>query len=108
MIYLASPYSDPDPAVMSERYLQTEAATAELLKRRVWVYSPIVHCHSMAHRFAMPTDAEFWRDYNEHMLDRADNLYVLKLPGWDRSVGVAGEMRWWRLRRDAQIRFISV
>lgn len=108
MIYLASPYSDPNPAVVAERYRLTEAATAELLRRRVWVYSPIVHCHHMATVHGLPTDAAFWRDYNEHMLGRSDELHVLCIDGWHRSLGVRHELEWWfGNMSQTQLRFID-
>lgn len=96
MIYLASPYSHPDPRIMHARYLAAEAACVDLLRRREWVYSPIVHCHQMALNHELPTDAGYWRDYNQAMLDKSDQLVVLCLDGWRASVGVIGEMQMWR------------
>lgn len=92
MIYLASPYSHKDPAVMEERYLAAMDCTAWLLKQKLWVYSPIVHCHEIAKQHSLPTDFEFWKEYNKHMLGLASLLYVLAIPGWTKSIGVAGEM----------------
>lgn len=95
MIYLASPYSSPDPGIMSERYTKTMIVAAGLLRERRWCYSPIVHCHEMAVRFSLPKDFDYWSEYNYHMLERADEFYILALPGWQESRGVEAERQWW-------------
>lgn len=91
-IYLASPYSHPDPFVRELRYLEVLRETAQMLKHGLHVYSPIVHCHELAKVENMPKDAEFWKKYNFVMLAGAEVVYVLTLDGWDKSVGVAGEI----------------
>lgn len=95
MIYVASPYSHPSSAMRDYRYRQVEQYTAELLRNRSWCYSPIVHCHALAQRFELPFTADYWSEYNEHMLERCDSLHVLKLPGWEDSRGVQAEIRYW-------------
>lgn len=96
MIFLSSPYSHPDPRIMHARYLEAETACVDLLRRREWVYSPIVHCHQMALNHELPADAGYWSDYNRAMLDKSDRLVVLCLDGWRGSIGVAAEMQMWR------------
>ena len=96
LTYLCSPYSHRDPRVMHDRYLAAARACADMLMRREWTFSPIVHCHEMAMRHGMPTDFGFWRDYNAAMLRKVDRLVVLCLDGWRDSVGVAGELAIWR------------
>lgn len=92
MRYLASPYSHPDPAVKQSRYEEVRYATAWYLKNRIWVYSPIVHCHELARAHGMPTDAGFWKELNHVWIDRLDSVVVLMLDGWRGSVGVADEI----------------
>lgn len=92
MIYLASAYSHSDPLIMKTRFMLAEQCTASLLARRQWVYSPIVHCHELAHKFALPTDFTFWRDYNFNILRHASKLFVLDVKGWEESKGVAAEI----------------
>lgn len=57
----------------------------------VHAYSPIVHCHELAKIAELPKTAEFWEKYNFAMLERADALWVLMLPGWEDSKGCAAE-----------------
>lgn len=90
-VYLASPYSDLSPRVREERFYAAMRATAWLLMQRIWVYSPIVHCHELAIRCSLRFDAEYWQEYNEAMLISANKLFVLGIDGWDKSKGVTGE-----------------
>jgi Domain of unknown function (DUF1937) len=91
-IYLASPYSDPDPAVRHQRYLEALDATAWLLKKSIWVYSPIVHCHNLARTYNLPTDVAFWGTYNKVMLRAAGQLWILVNKATSGSKGVRQEI----------------
>lgn len=92
MIYLASPYSHKDPLIVKTRFLLVEQCTAALIKQGHLVWSPIVHCHEMASRHGMPTDAEFWKLYNFDFIRRADGLFLLTIDGWKESKGVKMEL----------------
>jgi Domain of unknown function (DUF1937) len=98
--YLASPYTHPDPAVVLEHYEAALKATNWLLSKRIWTYSPIVHCHELANRFDLPIHAEYWEEYNRAMLLSAIGLFVLDIPGRKTSRGVIFE---WHLARDESI-----
>jgi hypothetical protein len=90
-IYLASPYSHPNALVQEMRYVAARDAVAWLLKRCIWVYSPIVHCHHLALHESLPKGYAFWRPYNRAMLEAATALYILDIVGASTSEGVAGE-----------------
>lgn len=92
MIYLASPYSSKVPAVVEERFLTVEAATAAFMKAGLPMYSPIVHCHNIAQKYNLPTDADFWYTYNVRFMSVARAIWVLKLDGWAESRGVKMEI----------------
>lgn len=92
MIYLASPYTSPDIFVMEERYQRNLDMLAHLLAKGHVVYSPIVHFHPLACERDLPRDFAFWSRINLWMLGRADSLYVLKLDGWEESVGLTAEI----------------
>lgn len=91
MIYLASPYSDADPAVMEQRFDAVCRKAGELMNRGHVVYSPIAHCHPIAVRVDLPRTWDFWQRFDRGMLRNARELWVLKLPGWETSAGVAAE-----------------
>lgn len=91
MIYLASPYSHPDPAVRADRYRAACRATAALVKAGRVVYSPIVHSHPLV-EFDLPTAWSFWEHNDCAHLERCDEVMVLTLDGWQASVGVSAEV----------------
>jgi hypothetical protein len=92
MIYLASPYSHPDPVVRERRYRAACSAAATLMKRGHQVFSPIAHGHVMA-ELGLPTCWAYWQDYDRHHLTHCDEVLVLMLSGWKESAGVQAEIR---------------
>ena len=92
-VYLATPYSDPDPAVMTMRFKVAAAVSAEMMRAGVTVFCPIVHGHPMAEAGSLPRDWRFWEEYDRKCLSVSARLAVLRQEGWDRSEGVAREMR---------------
>lgn len=108
MIYLASPYSHPEPLVMKTRFLLAEQTTALYTKKGAHVYSPIVHYHEMAAKYKFPTDFEFWKKINMDMLRRAEEMWVLDIPGWMESVGVQAEIAAWRSFARFDVTFVAV
>lgn len=91
MIYLASPYSHPDPAIRTTRFRQVCWHAVRLMREGALVYSPIVHSHPLA-ELGLPGDWPFWVEHNRAMLERSDVLAVLQLPGWEESRGIAAEL----------------
>jgi len=95
--YLGSPYTYPSEnkeiksKMQRARYHAVMVRTVSMLKEGIHVYSPIVHCHVLAMLHDMPTDAEFWKEYNYAMLSKASKFHLLMLPGWDESLGLRGE-----------------
>jgi hypothetical protein len=57
------------------------------------VFSPIAHCHPLAMAGGLPGDWEFWKRYCLATLTPCRQLWVLKLPGWEDSKGIAGEVQ---------------
>lgn len=92
MIYLASPYTDSSAITMQMRYSDALYATAKFLAEGHHIYSPIVHFHAIACLHNLPRDADFWWDINSTMIRKADALWVLKLTGWQNSIGVMKEI----------------
>lgn len=91
MIYLACPYSDPDPAVMEQRFDAVCRKAGELMNQGHVVYSPIAHCHPIATRVDLPRTWDFWERFDREMLRNAREIWILKLPGWETSAGVKAE-----------------
>ena len=91
MIYIASPYTGT-PDQMGERASKARTFVAFLTRKNLIPYSPIVHFHSVAVSHRLPHEFDFWQRINFHMLDKAEELYVLRLKGWDESKGVTAEI----------------
>lgn len=104
-IYLASPYSHPDPAVREQRYEQVCEATAALIRQGWSVFSPIVHSHNLV-KYGLPTEWSFWQRMDSEMLAQCKMVVVLALPGWDESEGVQAETHIAR-HLDIPIRFAT-
>jgi len=91
LIYLASPYSHPDPNVRHERWTKICAIAAELLCKGYHVISPIAHTHPMALVGQLPFDWDFWAVYDENIITRCDELWIVMLGGWSASKGLKAE-----------------
>lgn len=92
LVYLATPYTHPNPDIRELRFIAAERCAAALMKRGYHIFSPIVHCHGLAKKYSMPTDYLFWLTYNTAFLRAAEAVFVLKMPGWEESKGVVKEL----------------
>ena len=91
VIYLSTPYTHPDPEIVDARYTAALEITARFIKAGIVFFSPIVHSHPLV-PYQMPSDWAHWRNIDLAYLERCDALYVAKLPGWEKSVGVRAEI----------------
>ncbi|HUT91256.1 MAG TPA: DUF1937 family protein [Thermoguttaceae bacterium] len=91
MIYLCSPYTHPDPAVVEQRFEAACRAAAALIRQGKTVFSPVAHSHSIC-RFGLPGDWGFWERHDLEHLAVCDEVVVLKLDGWQQSRGVQAEV----------------
>lgn len=105
-IYVASPYSNPDPDVMKGRYLQVLDYVVSCVARREVVFSPIVHGHAVhmrSKKHATPSienDHDFWLPYDVAFLRCCSLVRVLKIDGWRESLGVKTE---WKMAKELGI-----
>lgn len=92
-IYLASPYTHQDPNVLKIREKQISEIGYVLMKHGYNLFCPITQSHRLAdvahvvlgHEECMRVDLAF--------LEKADELFVVKLHGWDESRGVREEIQ---------------
>ena len=101
-IYLASPYSSPmDPRwtekqkeiQMGMRHSEAVTAAVYLVNKGYIVYSPIVTWHPVAKKHCLPRDHNYWERMDNAFIEWCDILMVLKLKGWEESIGVGKEIR---------------
>jgi len=93
-IYLASPYTHHDEAVRESRYEAVRDATAWLMRKQQWVFSPILHCHDLAKAHGLPVDHIYWDKYDYQMVKSANGILVLTIMGWTQSEGIKKEIKW--------------
>jgi nucleoside 2-deoxyribosyltransferase len=90
-VYLASPYSHDDAHVRRRRFEAACRAAAQLMERGEAVFSPIAHSHPIEEHMGDVHDTEWWMRLDMPFMQMADELVILRLPGWDVSRGVALE-----------------
>jgi hypothetical protein len=62
-----------------------------MLNAGVMVFAPIAHSHPLtAH--GSPGSWDFWQAYDVQFLDFCEGIIVLRLDGWNESVGVKCEI----------------
>lgn len=92
LIYLASPYSHPDPAIMQARFETVCCAAAHFMGEGVHIFSPIAHSHPIALAGELPRGFEFWESYDRKILAACSALWVLMMDGWKESKGIGAEI----------------
>lgn len=92
LIYLASPYTHPDPRVVTERFEAVCREAAYLMRAGIHVLSPIAHTHPIAQVGDLPTRWEFWEAFDRTLIAACKEVWVLQLDGWRESRGVAAEI----------------
>jgi hypothetical protein len=93
LVYLASPYSHPDPAVRQQRFELACKAAGTLMAHGMLVFSPIAHTHPIAEFCALPKGWEFWEKFDRAFISVSRALIVLTIDGWKDSTGVQAEIR---------------
>lgn len=91
LLYLAAPYSDPDPRVRQRRFEAVCQHAAALIRSGALLFSPLSHSHPIA-TYGVPVDWSYWEDFDSRLLATCDELAVLRLDGWRESVGVQAEI----------------
>ena len=97
-IYLASPYTalrddgSLDKVLMHERHKFVSECFTNLVKAGLTVYCPITMTHPID-ILADSMGSDFWYEFDKPFLQHMSMLFVLKLPGWENSVGVQQEIK---------------
>lgn len=87
VIMVLSPYTHDDPDVVAERVEQTAKFVANLCHQGHTPISVVTAFHFMCHmeELELPDTFEFWENYCYSIMDKADDIYVLRLNGWTES-----------------------
>lgn len=92
LIYIACPYLSDNAEVMLYRFEKACQFAGSIMQRGEKVFCPVIHCHPIADIAELPKDWSFWKDYDLLFLKISYKLIVLKLDGWEKSVGVQAEI----------------
>jgi len=93
MIYISSPYSHESTMVRDARVMDSARLAARLIRDGMTAYSPIAHA-AMIERLCGHIDYDQWLHHCMMMLEKADVVYMLKTPGWNKSHGVRKEIEY--------------
>lgn len=93
IFYVAAPYSDADPAVVSSRMETFHNMDAIFIAHQMVTVSPLAK-HPAVIRSKLPGNWEFWKDYSEKLLFRCTHMLVLSIEGWLTSEGVMAEIEY--------------
>ncbi len=93
LVYLAAPYTHDNPKVVEERVRKINKYAAKLINKGLAVYSPISQCHEIAKVAQLPTTWEFWEQHDRTFLAYCSHIVVLRLPGYNLSIGVRAEIK---------------
>jgi Domain of unknown function (DUF1937) len=93
MIYLITPYSDPDPKIVEFRYGIACRIAGRLMAEGEIVFSMIAHTHPIASVCSLPKDWAYWERFCTEFITTAEKVVVVMLPGWESSVGVQAEIK---------------
>jgi len=92
MIFLGSPYSDPDAKVRRRRFEAACVAATYLVGTGMRIFSPIVHSHPISLGGNDPMALDFWLWQYEPIREMCEGMIVMRLPGWRESTGLAFEI----------------
>ncbi len=96
-IYLASPYSDPDPGVRHIRELQINEIAGKLFQKhkKLALFAPISQSANIVR--ACPELSGTWETWAHNDLvfvHHCDAVWVVTMRGWEKSKGVTAEVKY--------------
>ena len=108
MVYLAGPYSHRLNRIRQRRYNQLTEVSARLLQNGVLNFSPITHSHNQQEFLEdFSTGFDDWRRNDLAYVSRCEAVWVLMIPGWEKSYGVTEEIKFAK-KNDIPVAYIHV
>lgn len=90
LIYLAAPYSGTAEEI-EQRMEAFCAVDALLMRDGYFTVSPLLKHFTLKYA-DLPGTWEYWEDYSYQLMMQCKAMIIIKLPGWQESAGVAGEI----------------
>ena len=99
LIYLAAPFNHEDGEVRVDRVAKSLLCATNMMAKGYFVYSPLVYSNlseRIVHKFPdlVEMPESYWYEHGIRMLSKCDELWVLRLEGWEYSKGVAAEVKY--------------
>src|SRR5271155_4291848 len=92
--YLGSAFTD-HPGGWGYAYKEIARIAAKLTRAGVHVFSPIINSWPQSQYGGIShTDLRIWYAVNETFMERCDTLIVARVEGWEKSKGLAGEIKY--------------
>jgi hypothetical protein len=91
LVYLASPFTDPNKKVQHDRAVAAAKTAAFLRVIGFRVYSPIAANYFMSQHMKYDATSIDWWDMDKPMLFMSSKLFILDIPGWVESEGICRE-----------------
>ena len=92
IIYVALPYSHPERAMRTRRFLAANRYAAKLMLAGHVVFSPISHSHPISIHLDNSCDSEFYLKQDLPFMRACDEMHILCLYGWEESSGIKAEV----------------
>ena len=102
VIYLACPYTHPDPMIRRHRFEAATAVAADLIRSGRIVFSPITMTHPIDMVLAGASNtlgSDYWVAFDEAFMEMCSEMVVIQLDGWDRSSGIQREIAFFTDRK---------
>ena len=102
VLYVACPYTDPDPAVRQLRFEIATAVAADLIRAGHIVYSPITMTHPIDILLAGVSNtlgSDYWVAFDEAFMEMCSDMVVIRVDGWQRSNGIRREIEYFTKRK---------
>jgi len=96
-IYLAGPYTSPDPTIQDKRFIKLVHVTSKLMMMGYTVVTPVLSGVPLSLLDKVENSHEFWMQQDLPVLNKANEMLILALPGWQDSTGLCAEMYYARL-----------
>ena len=94
IIYLACPYSHPEPGTEAWRVGEASKFAAKMIDAGAVIFSPLSHTLEIKQHTTRDGSWDSWEKQNRAFIEVSHELWVLMLPGWEDSVGVRAEIRY--------------
>lgn len=91
-IYLASPYTYENELIRDRRFVIVSFLAAYFTETGYCVYSPIINGHTMVQYIDLPYEYDFWAARDKQFIRWCEEFWMVKLDGWEDSVGMPREL----------------